>query len=406
MISETSCWKIVQVMSYMGIQLQRCPECKHDREELNMIQSGAFKLRQHMYMSHPTLMIEETVCESCHRFMVDPISLPNCKHESCYCLLCFFKLLKQGGVDECPICEVDFTDLCSHIGKINGKPPDYVMNDILVEDLDVLIDEIKSACVYKKKREKDLAVLKSREEMLLQSMEKRQQSLMKMEFEKCMDDMHNEIQSNQLRIKTKSDLERYQQSKANLSHSRSEIAKQSFMFHSLGGSSSSNCNTVADQQQQQQQQQHQPIVSLLQKQEQAAKQMKQKQILLQQKQRVAELELEHRKQERKQLMNKKHERFQHLSSNVQEQLQLKLKQNALKLKLKQEHQQNKLNAAQEKFDRETEMKYWKSQDRQQEGRIFDSVLYQRIPFSLTTDNFFLFFSSSASFFFSLIIKLN
>ena len=33
--------------------------------------------------------------------------------------------------------------------------------------------------------------------------------------------------------------------------------------------------------------------------------MKQKQILLQQKQRVAELELEHRKQERKQLMNKK-----------------------------------------------------------------------------------------------------
>ena len=116
--------------------------------------------------------------------------------------------------------------------------------------------------------------------------------------------------------------------------------------------------------------------------------MKQKQILLQQKQRVAELELEHRKQERKQLMNKKHERFQHLSSNVQEQLQLKLKQNALKLKLKQEHQQNKLNAAQEKFDRETEMKYWKSQDRQQEGRIFDSELYQRIPFftPFFTDN--------------------
>ena len=246
-------------MSYMGIQLQRCPECKHDREELNMIQSGAFKLRQHMYMSHPTLMIEETVCESCHRFMVDPISLPNCKHESCYCLLCFFKLLKQGGVDECPICEVDFTDLCSHIGKINGKPPDYVMNDILVEDLDVLIDEIKSACVYKKKREKDLAVLKSREEMLLQSMEKRQQSLMKMEFEKCMDDMHNEIQSNQLRIKTKSDLERYQQSKANLSHSRSEIAKQSFIFHSLGGSQGFFNSSIlsTDQQQQQQQQQHQ-----------------------------------------------------------------------------------------------------------------------------------------------------
>ena len=147
-----------------GMKIERCPECNEG------VELGTLKWT-HMYTIHPNLVTNQVDCYACGRVVTDPVKLPLCQLPSCFCLVCFFKLLTIDQIEECPVC---MSDIAGQIKNyIDGKPPEYDISEILIEDLEIFIDAKKAEIAYAWRKKQDLKILQRHEKKVLTRMKKK-----------------------------------------------------------------------------------------------------------------------------------------------------------------------------------------------------------------------------------------
>ena len=318
-------------------------------------------LTPHIYTSHPELMSNSVTCEyvsgnknqyqhqNQHHHFIDPLRLPSCRHEPCFCLLCFHKML-QEGIEECPICNNDVTQLCSYI---TGKPPDFSVKDVLVEDLEIFIDVDKATKVYAHKTKQDIQLLKAHERATLKTMEQRQRKLMAMQFNNALKDVQLEQRSCGLQAGNQYDVEQLHRNNLIMSQLPSLHAKHSFVKNKslLMAASSSSLSSNATMHM------HTKMVpttavsmSLLERQQQAAANMKSVQAALLQKQRVADEEYSHRQNIQQTKLELQRVRLNMRSGNIQKTLQVKQQQAQELFKQKKHAAKKRLNQAKKRFE--------------------------------------------------------